>query len=144
MQWKIKSKLKVLSCKWLIYETLVESIRHIPAYTPPCLFWWRASHQIEIIIPALYAGFKMCQWRVIVTVIDVITQPGVFYNASILSAALLTIGMCPARYATYVAVHVNTGFHFCFPVLFHDIYTSIEMKNPQRLQLLTVNCVFFR
>lgn len=39
---------------------------------------WRASHHMAVVIPALDTGFKMCEWRVIVTDIGVISRPGVF------------------------------------------------------------------
>lgn len=74
---------------------------------------------MAIIFPALDAGFKMCQWMVIVTVINMISQPFLspFTMPPSYLLFLLTIGMCSRRYAAYVSVHMNTSFHFCFPLL---------------------------
>lgn len=98
-----ESKLKVLSRKLFISDPLIESIKYVHAHIQDnnplsCCrahsdtsLWWRAGHHMAIIIPALDTGFKMCQWRVIVTVINVISRTlfFFFYNVSILSSAFI-------------------------------------------------------
>lgn len=113
------------------YETFMESLEYRPRFgtiTPlSCCRAHRAGHHMAIIIPALDAGFKMCRWMVIVTVINVISQPPPpptppppppFTTSPSYLLFLLTIGMCSRGYAARLSVRMNGSFHFCFPPLF--------------------------